>query len=252
MYACKQCEYRTDVKCNWIRHHQRKKPCVGTFVTIDAPAPDLRDNVIRNELFKQVDDKNFECIKCQKRICAKFKRHTNNCKGVPVNTCIFCKKQFNHQSAHSRHQKTCKSRPVVLKSRPTVKIATTNNSETTHATTNNSETAQATTIDGTERNYDNTGFVYLIQPGTCEGTRRFKVGFSAARHLKRVTKGYPKNSTIFCINGGITNPRELETHILREFRTRFELSKCGNEYFEGNIGDMLDVFHETVLKYRVF
>jgi hypothetical protein len=140
---------------------------------------------------------------------------------------------------------------VVLKS-PTVKTATTNNSETTQATTNNSETTHATTIDGTGRNYDNTGFVYLIQPGTCEGTHRFKVGFSAARHLKRVTKGYPKNSTIFCINGGIANPRELETHILREFRTRFELSKCGNEYFEGNIGDMLDVFHETVLKYRVF
>jgi len=251
MYAC-QCGYRTDVKCNWIRHHQRKKPCVGTFVT--------KTNVIKNEPFKQIDDKYCKCNTCNKQLLNhNAKRHS--CRGSPVNTCLYCRKEFKHRQNVFTHQKTCKSRPVVLKS-PTVKTATTNisetthattnNSETTHATTNNSETAQVTTIDGTERNYDNTGFVYLIQPGTCEGTRRFKVGFSAARHLKRVTKGYPKNSTIFCINGGIANPRELETHILREFRTRFELSKCGNEYFEGNIGDMLDVFHETVLKYRVF
>jgi transposase-like protein len=217
---------------------------VGTFVTIDAPAPDLRDNesIVQKQdsLFVRIDEKTIQCNSCKKVLHTHYARHGKICKGVPRNVCRYCRKEFKHRQNVSTHQKNCKSRPVVKS--PTVKIAT----------TNNSETAQATTIDGTERNYDNTGFVYLIQPGTCEGTRRFKVGFSAARHLKRVTKGYPKNSTIFCINGGIANPRELETHILREFRTRFELSKCGQEYFEGNIGDMLDVFHETVLKYRVF
>ena len=115
MYSCKQCDYTTDIRCNLARHQQRKTLCGQN---INIPGHDHKS-------FKRIDDKYFECLFCHKRLCIKLNRHLTVCKRVPVNTCIFCKKQFNHQSTHSRHKKTCKARPMPAASDTTINNGTT-------------------------------------------------------------------------------------------------------------------------------
>lgn len=65
-----------------------------------------------NTQFSKLNDSQYECNKCNKIISTHLTRHLANCKGVPRNVCVFCKRQFKHQSSHSRHQLTCKQNPT--------------------------------------------------------------------------------------------------------------------------------------------
>jgi len=95
-------------------------------------------------------------------------------------------------------------------------------------------------------------FVYLIQPGYCHGTNRYKIGMSTDGTLTRVVRGYPKNSTIFCIAGTFDNPRVVENDLIQCFCNRFQLSECGREYFEGSLREMIALFNAIVDKHRKY
>lgn len=94
--------------------------------------------------------------------------------------------------------------------------------------------------------------VYLIQPGYCHGTNRYKIGMSTDKSLTRVARGYPKNSTIFCIAGTFDDPRVVENDLIQRFCDRFKTSECGREYFEGSLREMIGVFNATVDKHRKY
>jgi hypothetical protein len=96
MYVCKQCNYTTRLPCNWVRHQNRKRPC-------GSNPPD--------EPFKRIDEKTIQCNACEKMLHTHYGRHAQRCKGVPLNTCKYCKRHFNAQSTHSQHQTTCKAKP---------------------------------------------------------------------------------------------------------------------------------------------
>ena len=98
----------------------------------------------------------------------------------------------------------------------------------------------------------NTMIVYLIQPGYCHGTNRYKIGMSEDESLTRVARGYPKNSTIFCIAGTFDNPRVVENDLIQCFCNRFKTSECGREYFEGSLREMIGLFNATVDKHRKY
>lgn len=88
--------------------------------------------------------------------------------------------------------------------------------------------------------------VYLLQPGYCEGTNRYKIGMSRDQTLKRVIRGYPINTTVYCINGSLVNPVEVERALIHQFNDSFVKSACGHEYYEGDINDMIRTFQHIV------
>ena len=74
-----------------------------------------KTHIVSNK-FTTIDDIRVKCNSCDKILTRiKFKRHKTICKGVPKNTCIYCKKLFTCQQNHSRHKKTCKLNPVNMK-----------------------------------------------------------------------------------------------------------------------------------------
>jgi len=237
MFSCKQCKYTTDVKCNWIRHQQRKKPCTRQ----NNNTNNGQDHNIYNiqgqdheSSFKRIDNKYLECLKCHKRVCAKLKRHLAVCKGVPTNTCMFCKKKFNHQSAHSRHQKTCKARPAVV---PVTIVPETinNNINSNNGTTiiinnNNNYNDNRTYIqNNTFGHEDLTVILNKLEqdPRLKEAVSNFKTALS----LVHFNKDFPENQTIRKMNKR-SNTIELRQSVDPE---RWDL-----EPFETGFGRVMD------------
>jgi len=77
------------------------------------------------------DDKRVKCLKCTKSITIKhFARHRSVCKGVPKNTCKYCRMVFRYRSGKCRHQKTCKLNPVNMPPPPPQQPSPTLNEQT--------------------------------------------------------------------------------------------------------------------------
>lgn len=91
------------------------------------------------------------------------------------------------------------------------------------------------------------GIIYLVQPAELIGTNRYKPGFSNSPSLKRFS-GY-KNGTRYLRVAETTDPKNLETKILDEFRKKFKLI-AGNEYFEGNEIGILNLFDREFQKHQ--
>ena len=86
-YTCETCGYTTKVKCNYIKHVNRKRTC---------------------EHKEQI-----RCDGCNALILSRnWNKHVEHCKGVPVNLCLFCKKEFKTRSGKCKHQKRCSKTPV--------------------------------------------------------------------------------------------------------------------------------------------
>jgi hypothetical protein len=64
------------------------------------------ENITR---FVTLNDKQVSCVDCGKCLSNKYKKY-HLCRGVPLNMCKFCKKQFNHSSNLSAHRKHCKDK----------------------------------------------------------------------------------------------------------------------------------------------
>lgn len=72
---------------------------------------DLSSAVTRKSI--DLEDDRVRCNACDKTLLKNsWKTHQPRCKETPKNTCKFCKKTFAHQPSYSRHQKTCKHKPV--------------------------------------------------------------------------------------------------------------------------------------------
>lgn len=159
MFSCTQCGYSTDVKCNWIRHQQRKTPCTSQIVqnvdTINAQNVENLQNVeaitVQNvenghnvedvgktlDRFTPLEDNSFECKTCFKKVCTHLKRHLENCKGIPKNTCKYCKRLFTNRSTFSKHQKNCKATPNNVQNNVQNNTTTVNNQQINNHNSNN-------------------------------------------------------------------------------------------------------------------
>lgn len=95
----------------------------------------------------------------------------------------------------------------------------------------------------------NTGIIYLIQPAELVGTNRYKIGMSRNPDLERCKNGYKKGSRYLCIME-CNEPIKLENKIKKIFNLKFKLI-AGNEYFEGNENEILNIFLEIVNNYKL-
>ena len=138
MYTCIQCGYGTKIKCNYIRHLNKKIKCdtnvskITQNASIDTQNASIdtqnasidtqkasidtqKASIINQTLSKYevITDNIVKCKACTKILTKNnFNRHLKVCKQVPSNTCVFCEKNFNSSSVLCKHKKTCKLNPV--------------------------------------------------------------------------------------------------------------------------------------------
>lgn len=132
MYTCERCGYNTNVKCNYIRHINRKTKCE---YNVQHDASSIKNNYIKL-------GKKWKCIQCNKSISTKYKKHhfEKTCRKVRnslrcENCLIICK----DRNSKCRHKKRCVKKDVrevyaQNKTNTTVHNLIINN--TTHITTN--------------------------------------------------------------------------------------------------------------------
>ena len=92
------------------------------------------------------------------------------------------------------------------------------------------------------------GVIYLIQPAELLNTCRYKIGCSKNSNLDRCKNGYKSGSRYICIME-CHNPLFLENNIKKCFSKHFKLI-AGNEYFEGNEENILNLFINEIIKHR--
>jgi len=152
-------------------------------------APVLQDP---SSLFIRINEKTIQCNFCNKILNTHYARHGLTCKGVPRNVCKYCKKQFNIQSTHSRHQKNCKARPVV-----TQETLYNNNSGTTIIVNNYNDNRMY--IQNNTFGHENlTVILNKLEedPRLQEAVLNFKTALS----LVHFNKDFPENQTIRKMN----------------------------------------------------
>jgi hypothetical protein len=127
-FVCKNCNYSTNDKSNYIRHLNRKTKCNGkksdplkqNVNPLEQNVNPLEQNINPLEQnidhFKNITNTLIQCNKCTKIMNLSNKnRHTNTCKGVPINVCHFCNKEFKSYSSKSKHiSKHCKAKQQAL------------------------------------------------------------------------------------------------------------------------------------------
>ena len=143
---CRFCDYKTDVKCNLIRHHNAKhKDKIfennDSEQTVQNVCPN-EQNVCPNEQNVCPNEQNV-CPMCYKTY--KTKRHLNKhktlCKGIDELTCSKCMTSFTTRSAKHKHIKrnNCSARSVIHYHNKNIQniIQNQNIYNTTNNTTNN-------------------------------------------------------------------------------------------------------------------
>ena len=186
MYTCNQCGYNTKIKCNYIRHLNKKIKCVTIVdskhinvdpksievvpksITIDPSSMDVEQRTMNIESvdYHNIDDIFVTCIKCNITLRKKnYKGHSKICKGVPSNYCEFCKQEFKSPSSKSHHKKRCKLNPINMEIKVPTSTSTTEVSTSNIATqivnnyyVNNSinNSTVNSTVDNSSTNNNNT------------------------------------------------------------------------------------------------
>lgn len=90
---------------------------------------------------------------------------------------------------------------------------------------------------------ENNNHVYLVQPSEYIGTTVFKLGITLG--IKSLMSRYGKDKIIYHFSR-VTNREVTEKKLIKEFNKRYKIFR-GNEYFSGDINDMLITFQEVVL-----
>ena len=134
---CDFCNYKTDVKCNLVRHqnskHKHEKEQKDDFSeNVQNVSPKVQNvspivqNVSPN--IQNVSLNILSCSKCNK--IYKTKRHLvthqNKCKGVDELTCPKCMISFSNRKHKSRHvnKNNCKARSIIYARTPNVQNIT--------------------------------------------------------------------------------------------------------------------------------
>ena len=90
-------------------------------------------------------------------------------------------------------------------------------------------------------------YVYLLQPPILKGTDRYKIGLSNNNSNERISS-YGASVDLFC-KIYCSNPKKVELVLKKEFANNFKLIH-GNEWFEGNINHMINLFNEIVNQHK--
>ena len=126
MYKCDHCPYKTSVKCNFLRHLNRKKKCYticenfhdncqnfhAVCQNFHAVCENFHDDTDErspednHDQFECITNK-FECNKCKKVLSSKrnLKHHLVKCSGVSKLQCDICKKVFSSTKSKWNHKR---------------------------------------------------------------------------------------------------------------------------------------------------
>ncbi len=92
-----------------------------------------------------------------------------------------------------------------------------------------------------------TNYIYLLQEREFIKTKEniYKLGMTRKENLERFNQ-YPKGS-ILLFQMICNNCRDIEKILIKKFKDIFKHQKdIGNEYFEGNYNEMIDIIYSTI------
>lgn len=93
------------------------------------------------------------------------------------------------------------------------------------------------------------GHIYLLQLDEHKNKNIYKIGKTSHVKIKDRIKQYPKNTNlIFSCN--CIRITQLEKEIIDTFKVKFTKHSIGNEYFVGNVDDMLIELNLIINKYH--
>ena len=163
MFLCENCGYSTKIKCNFIKHQNRKTKCGekngsnvckngsnvcknGSNVckngsNVCQPGSNVVSNIKDN--FVKVDTNRWECKQCSKKISSRSKKihFEQTCrKGLSIFQCEYCHLMCASRDSKWRHKKTCTKNSQLSSTSSdhmTIHNITTNNITTNNNITNN-------------------------------------------------------------------------------------------------------------------
>ena len=280
MYHCERCGYSTKIKCNFIKHQNRKVPCsinqqISTQnIAIDAQniATNTQNIAIDNDTvqFELINDNTVQCKLCCKILLkVNFNRHFKVCRKVPKNACKYCEKQFNTPSVMCRHQKICKRNPMNMDdddnvtecslldnqvSEPTIINNSNHSNNTTNSNTDNSQTHNTNNSHNTNNNINikvenNNNFAYNYLGNE-------DVSYIANKpNVLQTLKSYGKKGIYGIgdiINSIICNPEHPENSTLlkpKEYGTDVLVRDCNdaNKFEFRDISDAMETIKNKAL-----
>jgi hypothetical protein len=203
---CRFCDYKTDVKCNLIRHHNAKHKDKlfennGSEQIVQNDIPNVQNDIpnVQNDIPKIQNDipTTFSCSKCNKiyKTLRHLKSHELKCKRVDNLTCPRCMISFTHRNNKNRHIKEnkCKARSIIHARTPNIQNITNNNNiinNTTNNTQNNIQNKIIINNFGSERidHISHDEIMKILQSGTNTVPLYIK--------KKHFDKNFPENNNI--------------------------------------------------------
>lgn len=175
------------------------------------------------------------CKICGKKFSTQqgLTRHEKRKYPCKNDSCLLCDTSFHNMSKKqiANHKYNCRKRNEIQQLRM-------------------NETTKSPKKDITNQVYYDSsyeyGIIYLVTPAELIGLHRFKVGFSKNMSLQRVKTGY-KNGSIWHFIMRCRHPKMIEAELLIRMRETFTLI-AGNEYFEGDILNAIELCFEHVRK----
>lgn len=174
--------------------------------------------------------KMYSCAKCAKQYkgLKSLIGHEKKCKGISILTCPICMKTFSSTSNKSKHcsLKTCKPKYNM------------NHYYNTYIVQQSGNVCKPIY-----------SFIYILLEREFLDKREpiYKIGKTRQPNFKRFNS-YPKGSVLelftHCKDCDI-----VETVLINRFKTLFEpMKNIGNEYFKGDLTDMIDVALTNIVK----
>lgn len=235
-FKCVDCNYVTTREDNYKRHQKSTRHIAKTKDTYNDSLVTVADVNVKTDTCDNADDcvkesvKMHSCFKCAKQYkgIKYLKNHEKKCNGLDVLTCPKCLKSFPSKSCKSHHIKrnTCKPK------------------RNTTDYYNTYVVQQSGSVSTPIYSY-----IYILYEREFLDKREpiYKIGKTRQTNFKRFNS-YPKGSVIELFTH-CKDCDSIETALINRFKTLFEhMTNVGNEYFKGDITDMIDVVNTYVVK----